>query len=116
MAGRCRRVDGLPGLWLDGGAEVGAFEAAGDDDEALQVFAADLVLRRKLLDGGERAERGGVAGGAVEDSVLDGVERGAMFVAEADADGVGAAVGDERIVGGEAVEDGRWRLRRLRSG
>ena len=55
---------------------------------------------------GQRAERGEMAGGAVEDGVLDGVERGARAVGEADADGVGAAVGDERGVGGDAVEDG----------
>ena len=46
-----------------GGAEVGAFEAAGDGDELLQIFAEDLILRRELRDLGERAERGGVAGG-----------------------------------------------------
>ena len=73
-------------------AEVGAFEAAGDGDELLEVFAEDFVLRRKLLDVGERAEGGHFAGGAEEDGVLDGVERSAMRVVEADADGVGAAV------------------------
>ena len=40
----------------DGGAEVGAFEAAGDGDHVLQIFAEDFVLRRELLDMGERAE------------------------------------------------------------
>ena len=90
----------------DGGAEVGAFEAAGDGDHELQVFADDFVLRRELLDVGERAEGGELAGGADEDGVLDGVERGAVRVVEADADGVGAAVLDEGLRGGEAVEDG----------
>ena len=55
---------------------------------------------------GEGAEGGGVAGGGVEDGVLDGVERGAVFVGQADADGVGAAVDDDGVVGGQAVEDG----------
>ena len=38
---------------LDAGAEVGAFEAAGDGDVALQVFAANLLLAGGVLDGGE---------------------------------------------------------------
>ena len=47
---------------LHGGAEVGAFEAAGDGDHLLEVFAEDFVLRRELLDVGERAEGGHFAG------------------------------------------------------
>ena len=92
-------------MTLPNGTEVGAFEAAGDGDELLEVFAEDFVLRRELLDVGERAEGGHFAGGAEEDGVLDGVEGGAMGVVEADADGVGAAVLDEGLRGGQAVED-----------
>ena len=47
---------------LDAGAEIGAFEPAGDGDIALQVFAADLLLAGGVLNGGERAEGGGLAG------------------------------------------------------
>ena len=89
------------------GAEVGAFEAAGDDNHALQVFAANLVLRRKLLDGGERAERCGVSCGTVEDGILDGVERFAVLVAQAHTDGVRPAIGNQRIICGQTVEDRR---------
>ena len=87
--------------------------SAGDHDKPLQIFAANFVLRRQLLDVGQRAERGRVARGAVEDGVLDGVERAAVLVAQAHADGVGAAVGDERIGGGDAVEDRGCILRDL---
>src|ERR1700684_2118149 len=90
----------------DGGAEVGAFEAAGDSDELLKVFAEDFVLRGQLLDVGEGAEGGHFAGGAEEDGVLDSVEGSAMGVVEEDADGVGAAVLDEGLRGGQAVEYG----------
>ncbi len=47
--GRCRPSTVALDLG-DGGAEVGAFEAAGDDDELLEIFAEDLVLRRQLGD------------------------------------------------------------------
>ena len=47
---------------LDAGAEIGAFEAAGDGDVALQIFAANLLLAGGVLDGGERAEGRGLAG------------------------------------------------------
>ena len=90
----------------DSGAEVGAFEAAGDGDHQLEVFAEDFVLRGELLDVGEGAEGGHFAGGAEEDGVLDGVEGGAVGVVEADADGVGAAVLDKGLRSGQAVEDG----------
>ena len=102
--GQMQAGDGLldPGHCL---SEVRALEAAGDNDELLQVFAADLVLRRQLLDVGQRAEGRGVAGSAVEDGVLDRVERGARLVAEAHANGVGAAVRDQRIGGRDAVEN-----------
>ena len=88
-----------------GRAEVGAFKAAGDGDELLEVFAEDFVLGRELLDVGERAEGGHFASGAEEDGVLDGVEGSAMGVVEADADGVGAAVLNEGLRGGQAIED-----------
>ena len=43
------------------GAQVSALQVGGDHDQALQILAANFVLRRKLLDGGQRAERGRVA-------------------------------------------------------
>ena len=52
-----------------------AFEPSSDDDELLEIFAANLVLRRKLGDFGDGAERGGVAASGVEDGVLDGRQR-----------------------------------------
>ena len=54
---------------------------------------------------GQRAEAWRCGRSAVEDRVLDGVERGAVLVAEAHANGVGPAVGDQRIGGGNAVEN-----------
>ncbi len=47
---------------LDAGAEVDAFEAAGDGDVALQVFAANLLFAGGVLDGGDGAEGRGLAG------------------------------------------------------
>ena len=68
------------------------------------------------VDVGQRAEDGGVPVSWIEDGVFDGVERGAVSSPEADADGVGAAVGDERIGGGHAVEDGGRVFGDLRGG
>ena len=82
---------------LDAGTEVDAFESAGDGDVALQIFAANLLLAGVVLDGGEGAEGRGLAGCAVQDGVLNGVERGAMLVVEADANGVGASVLDNAV-------------------
>ncbi len=59
-AGRCRPSTVLAHL-CHCCAEVGAFEPTGHDDQTLQVFATDFVLRRKLLDGGQRAKRRRVA-------------------------------------------------------
>jgi len=66
--GRCRRIrrehwwqmHGFDTLAneLDGSAEVGAFKARGDHYEALQILAADFILRRQLRDGGHGAKRG----------------------------------------------------------
>ncbi len=104
----CRQVHaGDAGLYtFDGGAQICALQLCGNGDESLQVLAADFVLWRELRDGGHGAEGGGVAGGRVEDGVANGIEVGAAFRAESDADGVGAAVGNEWFVGGDAVEDG----------
>jgi hypothetical protein len=57
-----------------------------------------------------RVER--LAGGGVEDGVLDGVERGAAGLGQANADGIGAAVGDQRAWGIGRLR--RWRWRRWR--
>ena len=99
---RVRRRWCGPAAWRCRGL---SFEAAGDGDESLQVFAKDFTLRGKLRDLGERAEGRGFTCGRVEDGVLDGVEGGSGVLGQADADGVGAAVDDDGVVGGQAVED-----------
>ena len=63
-------------------------------------------MRWQLGDLGEGGESCGVSGAGVEDCVLYGIEGGSVVFGEADADGVGAAVDDHGIVGGETVEDG----------
>jgi len=57
-----RQVQALDGLLYlcHPCAEVGALQASGDNHHPLQIFAANLILRRQLLDGCERAERGRV--------------------------------------------------------
>ena len=47
-----------------------------------------------------------MAGRGVEDGVLEGVERGPAGLRQAHTDGVRATVGDDGVVGGQAVEDG----------
>ncbi len=66
---------------------------------------SNLVLRRKLLRRRPASRASPCGRGAVEDGVLDGVERGAVLVAQPHANRVGAAVGDQRVVGGDAIED-----------
>ena len=48
--GRCMSCDGAAEPCCMAVPRSDAFEAAGDDDQALQVFAANFVLRRKLRD------------------------------------------------------------------
>ena len=60
---------------------------------------------------GQRAKRCGVARAAVEDRVLDRIERGAMLIAEAHANGVRAAVGNQRIGGRHRRRESRSRPR-----
>src|SRR5205814_7872004 len=91
---------------LDTGAEVDAFEAAGNGDVALQVFAANLLFAGVVFDGGDGAEGGGLAGGTVDEGVLNGVEGSAMLVVETDANGVGAAVLDGAVCNRNAFDNG----------
>ena len=101
---RCRRTrrgrwtgdaevgDGLLDL-RHGAAEVGAFEAPGDGDEPLQVFAADLVLRRKLLRSLAREPSVAVWPVLLLKTVFWMASSEArVSSAKADANGVGAAV------------------------
>ena len=76
------------------------------DDHALQVFAADFVLRRQLLNRRQRAERGGVARRAVEDGVLDGVERSAVSSGRRTRMVYGRPLAISGSVAGNAIEDG----------
>ena len=57
------------------------------------------------------AQGSGVAAAAVEDCVLDRLERSAIGVWQAHPDGVRSAARNERIVRRQAIEDGRSILR-----
>jgi len=57
-AHRCGQMQAFDGLADSGhgAAQVGPFQAAGNHHQPLQVFAPDLVLRRQLLDRGQRTQ------------------------------------------------------------
>src|SRR5882757_7247798 len=86
--------------------QIGALEAARDDNILLQILTAGFVLRRQLLNLGQRSEGCSVAGAAVEDGIDDRVQRCTGLVAQADANRVGSAICNQRISGGDTVEDG----------
>src|SRR6516164_9502462 len=84
-------VDGF----LDGGntrAEVRAFKAAGDLDEALEILAADFRLAGIGGHRGKRTERGGAPRCAGEKSVAHPAQGRAILLREAHANRVGAIV------------------------
>ena len=73
-------------------AEIHAFEAGGDGDIALQVFAPDFGLTGDLDQLRQRAESRGLAGGTDKQRVLNGIHGGARLLGEANANGVSAVV------------------------
>src|SRR5205814_6905526 len=73
-------------------AKVRSFEASGNRNKALQIFAPNFGFTRSLADGGKCAECGGLAGAANEQRVVHALERGAIFLRKADADGIGTVV------------------------
>src|SRR5450631_502797 len=87
-------------------AEIGPFKTACDYNESLQILAANFILRWKLLDRSERTKCCCVPRAAVEHSALYGIERIAMFFAEAHPDGVGTAIGNKRIARRQSIENG----------
>ncbi len=76
-----------------------------DDYHALQVLATNFILRRKLLDGGQRAKSRSTTGLLLKTVFFDGLERGAAFITEAYSHRVRAAIGYQWIFGLEAVEN-----------
>src|SRR5579859_2491517 len=90
----------------DAAAEVGSFEARGDGDEALQIFAANFGFAGRLRDGGKRSEGGGLAGTADEERVVHALERGTISLGKADADGVRAIIAHDRCGGGRTFQNG----------
>ena len=94
---------GLPDLG-HGAAEVGAFKMSGNDDELLQVFAEDFVLRRHCWMSASEP-RLAVCPEALLKTVFWMASSEARVLAQANADRVGAAVGDQRIGRRNAVEN-----------
>ena len=60
---RCTRLIAVP--------RVGTLKPSSHDDETLQVFAANLLLRGKLSHSRHRSKRRRVARRAIEDRILD---------------------------------------------
>ena len=90
---------------LDRAAQISPLQAGGDGHVALQVFAADLGLPRQFGDGCQRTQRSGVSGRAVEQRVAHGVQRTAVALGIANANGVGNVVRDDRRSGRFAFEN-----------
>src|SRR6476660_3048940 len=87
-------------------AEIGSFEASGNRNQALQILATNFGFTRSLGNGGKCTERSRLAGAADEQRVIHSLERRAIFLRKADADGVRAAVAHNGRRGGRAFEDG----------
>ena len=94
-------------------AQFGAFQSGGYRDVALQILAADFRLAGDFGNVGQCANSGGLARAAYQGRIADGVERGAGLLGEAHTNGVGTAIGNQRITRRQAIENGGRVLRNL---
>src|SRR5713226_4685899 len=91
----------------DAGAKVHAFEAPGDLHEALQILAADFRLAGIHAEGRQGAKGCRAPSRAGQESVTHAVERRAVLLGKADANGVSTVIQNDWRGGGFPFENRR---------